>query len=1058
MQDSKLVFGLDLGINNVGWCALRRSPSEVEILAAGTYVFDSPLADENKPQEGLKSRQRGSFRRARRTARRRRQRKMGLYRLLAEHGFLPRNMKERVALFCKNKNEAGQEVNPYALRAAALERPLTPYELGRAICHLNQKRGFISPRDIMFGKATRLDDSNDLDADEEARGMKLEIQQTEEAAKDFPTIGAFLNDRLQKNEPVRKKKLRKATPAEQKQEDLRRYIRADRHMIEAEFWKIMEAQQQHHPLLTHEIQHQLHDLIFNQRILAADAKTRGCCNFYKKELRMPRASLTAQKFTIAQEVAHLEVAIAPGEPIRKLHAKERKALVEALMNHDELKWSEIKTLLNLTSHAQFNIEPEMIGKKRVKNSKSTKDALRGSQTVSRIKRVIGDKWEQLGEQAQRDIVSELISIRDWVHEAKHRTQPAAVRRRELFLNKAYGPNKVTFSEKEANELATVPLPEGYLSVSLKAAKKLLPHLLDDKTYDQAMSAIGFDHANPDGPRVVLDRLPYPTENDISHAIVRTSVRGAVRILNCLHQEYGKPDHINIELPRDLAKNAEQREEDSKRQLDNERERTAIMKELMDEGLSPKNSNIKKVRLWGELGGAALPYEPDIVISDIRSLINGDYEIDHIVPRGHGLDTTMANLTLCTREFNTQWKANKTPYEAMAHRAPERWKQIEAHVRSIKQMPLHKRNRILSKTRPEEFTERHLNAIGYISKEVLKLAQQMVKNVTDVVVMPGKATSLLRKFWELENIVPLHPEEQAVVDEWKAFQDAWDEGENDLTMPAKSLAGKNRSNFKHHALDAIVVALSNRSSLQAVSGYYQQIDSLDPKMIDKSNRKLAKAKAMPDPNLRQKVCEAIDEAVVVHRPQRRPKGELHKQMPVEDVVQQLPNGAPWGTAVVGKYLVKYDHDGKPAQAYPLGNNHHVVIWERTEPNKKGEFERAAEVVPTIDAMRRLAKKEPVIRKHRPEPGWKFVMALCKGDMVEMADGTVAVVSKFSAKEKVGDAVVLTWHSYVAQQHGKVNTDNPYVVAHIQTARRLREISKRIVMNPLGEVVYREGLNE
>ena len=1061
-MDEKLVVGLDLGINNVGWAVVRRSPDGVEILEAGTFVFDSPLYDVNKPGDGLKSKKRGEYRRARRTGRRRRQRKKGLYALLRDAGFLPRSMNERVELFCRNKDaKTGQAIHPYALRAAALVRQLTPYELGRVLCHLNQKRGFLSPRDLMLWGIARTDDSNE-EEDKNEPGLKGEIQRTAEEMKDFPTIGAYLNHRLEQNLPVRKKKLKaqgkgEVKPSAQKAEDERRFVRADRHMIEAEFWKIMEAQSKDpswHPGLTANFQEQLYEHIFQQRPLSADKSTRGKCTFFKYELRIPRAGLTAQKFTIAKEVSDLSVSEHPGAEWRKLLPEERVALVHELMNEPDLTWTEVKNVLGIPLTARFNIEPE--GKKKSQAGK--KEKLRGSQTVERIKKVIGEKWDALGDQAQRDLVGEIVSIRDWYQDAKSnkRKKPAALRRRELFQSKQYGPDKITFTEKEANELATLPLPEGYLSLSLKAIKKIMPHMLKDKGESEAWEALGLNHAEPAGAQGALDRLPYPADKEIGHAVVRTTVRSAVRVLNALHRKYGKPDRIHIELPRDLAASTKQREETEQKIHENEKVRAGITKELVKLGYKPNGLNIRKVQLWRELGGAGLAYEPDIVIPDLISLMTGDYEIDHIVPRSHSLDSAMANLTLCTREFNTQVKGNKTIWEALGQTDPARWATIQAHVRSLKTMPLHKRNRILAKERPEGFTGRHLAATGYISREVLALAQRMVVNKHDVIVAPGRATAEVRNFWGLDDIVPLHPEEQAIVDAWREFMERAEAGKaTEEDVKNAKAPGKTRSNFKHHALDAICVALADRKSLQALTTYYQLVESHSEALRDKAHRKLEKAQTLPDPNLRDKVRAAIEAASMVHRPRRKPTGELHKMGPDENVVQNLPNGEPWGTEVVGKHLVRYDQNGKAAQAYPLGNNHHVVIYERLTPNAKGEFERCADVVPTIEAFRRRNLGEPVIRKTDAKPGWRYVMALVKGDMVEMVDGTIGVVSKFSstAKECVVDMSI--WHPFVARQpKNKAGTD-PYLVERIQSAKALTRIKSRIVMNPLGEIVYREG---
>ena len=1059
---AQLVFGLDLGINNVGWSAVAKQDGKVEILAVGTYVFDSPLADENKPSEGLKSKMRGMFRRARRTTRRRRQRKMELYRILAEHGFLPSAMKERVELFCKNKDEStGDEIHPYALRAKALNAPLSAYELGRAICHLNQKRGFISPRDVMAQGRFKTTKDFDEEANDEAKGLKGEIQQTAEAMKEFPTIGAFLFNRLKHGEPVRKKQIKGAKPAEQKAEDQRRFVRADRHMIDKEFWAIMKAQSPHHPLLTDAFQRRLHEIVFRQRILAADKSTRGKCTFFKDELRIPRASLTAQKFTISQDVAHLLVIPSPGQDAVPLAPEQRGKLVAALMQGDSLTWNHVKELLGLPPTAIFNMEPAKYKitvdgrEKTVTQRSGTKDKLRGSQTVDRIRALLGDKWNGLGTEAQRHLIGEIISIRDWVGD-RHK-EPAAVRRRNLFLSKEYGPQKVKFSEQEANELATIPLPEGYLSLSLKAIKKIMPKLLSTTmTYDKACQAVGIDHANPEGELPTLDRLPFPTEQDISHPIVLASVRGAVRILNSLHSKFGKPDAIHIELPRDLAMGAKQREEVEKRQNENRRDRERITKELVASRYRPTTLNIRKVQLWEELGGSALPYEPDVIIPNLAALMSEDYEIDHIIPRGYSFDNSMSNLTLCTREFNTQVKGNKTLYEALGH--TQEWPRIQAHVKAIRNMPLHKRNRILAKERPEDFAGRHLAATGYISKEVLRLAQRMVDKKEQVTVAPGRATSDLRKFWQLDDLIPLHPDEKAAVDAWKGFLDEVEAGTMSLDNVPKPPANKNRSNFKHHALDATVVALTDRGTLKAVTDYHQLEDTNSPLLAEKASRKLQRMHALPDPDLREKVRAALEHAAIVHRPRRTPRGELHKQMPEIDATKGMPKGQPWDSAIVGKYMVKFDHDGNPAQAYPLGNNHHVVIWERTTPNAKGAYERIAEVVPTIEAVRRRDKREPVIRKNPTEMGWKFVMALCKGDMVEMANGTVGVVSKFSGKATAGDAEIAVWMPYAAQQLGGFNAANPYVIARIQTKARLSELRSRIVENAYGEIVYREGHEE
>src|SRR5690606_41494064 len=66
---------------------------------------------------------------------------------------------------------------PYVLRAAALDHPLEPHELGRALYHLAQRRGFQSNRrsprrDDEIGRASCREREYGTGGDEEIRQVK----------------------------------------------------------------------------------------------------------------------------------------------------------------------------------------------------------------------------------------------------------------------------------------------------------------------------------------------------------------------------------------------------------------------------------------------------------------------------------------------------------------------------------------------------------------------------------------------------------------------------------------------------------------------------------------------------------------------------------------------------------------------------------------------------------------------------------------------------------------------------------------------------------------------
>jgi CRISPR-associated endonuclease Csn1 len=363
---------------------------------------------------------------------------MQLYRLLAEHGFLPSRYPERVQLLCAQSE-------PYALRAKGLKEKLEPWEFGRILCHINQRRGFLSPRDLMLFGTAKLNDELDLKEDpaeakenDETGKIKSEIRRTRNSMEGFETIGAFLHHRLQNNLPVRKRKIQKGAKMV---DDESRFVRSDRHMIQEEFDLLWNRQAPFHPLLTQHLKEQVEEIMFRQQIMTIRMSTRGKCLFYPKELRMPRAGLTAQKFTIAQEVASLKLFTDGGANQRTLTPEERSALVETLMGQEELSWKQVKEKLNISQFDRFNIESDPSKKERVEKPKGapkgggTKEKLRGSQTVFRIKRIIGEKWERLGAQAQRDLVGEIVSIRDWYEDRMPGRPPAAQRRRVVLMSK-----------------------------------------------------------------------------------------------------------------------------------------------------------------------------------------------------------------------------------------------------------------------------------------------------------------------------------------------------------------------------------------------------------------------------------------------------------------------------------------------------------------------------------------------------------------------------------------------------------------------------------------------
>src|SRR6185437_11327463 len=129
-------LGIDVGSNSLGWFVvwLDGKGEPIGLGPGGVRIFP----DGRDPQSGTSN---AVDRRTARGARRRRdrylKRRTHLMAALIRHGLMPEDEAARKAL---------ETLDPYALRTKALDEALPAHHLGRALFHLNQRRGFLSNR------------------------------------------------------------------------------------------------------------------------------------------------------------------------------------------------------------------------------------------------------------------------------------------------------------------------------------------------------------------------------------------------------------------------------------------------------------------------------------------------------------------------------------------------------------------------------------------------------------------------------------------------------------------------------------------------------------------------------------------------------------------------------------------------------------------------------------------------------------------------------------------------------------------------------------------------
>ena len=124
MSSDEFVLGLDVGPNSIGWALV--DPSHEQIVDIGVRIFREGVDNFDTGKEVSRNEQRRVARGLRRQIRRRAERKYDLRNALVDAGLFPASAKQQETLL---------QVDPYGLRARALDQKLARYEIGRVFLH-----------------------------------------------------------------------------------------------------------------------------------------------------------------------------------------------------------------------------------------------------------------------------------------------------------------------------------------------------------------------------------------------------------------------------------------------------------------------------------------------------------------------------------------------------------------------------------------------------------------------------------------------------------------------------------------------------------------------------------------------------------------------------------------------------------------------------------------------------------------------------------------------------------------------------------------------------------
>ena len=1037
-------FSFDLGTNSIGWAVLELDPKTrpARLVDCGVRIFPDGRNPKDKQSLAVARREARAMRRRRDRYIKRRSELMD--RLVAT-GLMPDDRDAQKAL---------EGLDPYALRATGLDTLLPPHHLGRALFHLNQRRGFKSNR-----KTDRGDNS-------ETGITKIGMKKLHEAllAEGCRTLGELQHRHHQANQTPTMDINPQSVRAKLRGEGARAAydFYPSRDAVEDEFNKLWESQKRFHPdLLTDAARDTIHDAIFYQRKFKTPDV--GRCSFNTAEQRMPRAMPIAQHFRILQFVGDLRLIDA--DLVRHpLTPDQQSALYPALLTKGKLTFKSIRKTIGIGAEYAFSHESEK------------QSDFKGDETAARLAtpKYFGPKWRELSFADQSEIVGKLL------HEENEDTLIE-------YLQDRFG-----FDRDRCEAIADAPLPDGHTRLGKTALETLVEIMRDDHLpYDQACAKAGYDHAiSPDGE--ILDELPYYgialerhvafgdgiSENPekrfgkIANPTVHIALNQLRKVINALIARYGHPDQIVMEIARELKQSKSAREDISKEQKKNQDKNDQRRKKLQEANIAVNAENMLRMRLWDELdaeniAARACPFTGEQI--SMARLFSPEVEIEHILPFSRSLDNSPANKTLCLTWANRA-KGNRTPWEAFG-RDGERgfdWPDIAARAARL---PKNKSWRFGPDAmdrleRDGDFLARQLTDTQYLSRIAREYVTK-VCNPNQVWVTPGRLTAWLRRNWGLNGILPT------------------------------GNATKNRDDHRHHAIDAIVVGLTDRGILNRVSrsAALAEAEDLDRSIADMPN---------PFDGFRENIRHKLEQIVVSHKPDAgfvpgQPKGDatpgaLHndtaygiiktdakgmsevvtrkdvmsftKTKEIEtirdkttrqsllDAVAGAPTGAAFKDAVrnwsnqTGTKRVRvtanmsvipiHDRTGTAYKGYKGDGNLCAEIYERPD-GKWGD-----EIISRFDAV------QPgfIPQWQRDFPTARRVMRLFRDDMIMLEVNGVMTVCKIISLSP--GMITLTSHYEANTDSRNRDKDDPFKYTYCSGSALKKRKVQKLIVDPLGKI--------
>ena len=925
MEQSKhrRVLGIDTGTNSLGWAIVNYDESGYcTLVEHGVDIFQEGVKEE-KGIESSKAAERTVHKHQRVQYYRRKLRKIQLLKVLTDNGMCPPLTPDGLRQWRLKKIYPHDErfmrwqrtddnisANPYYFRHLCLTEKLDfgneqhRFIIGRALYHINQRRGFLSNR-------------KEQTDDDETGTVKKAIGALSDAMKeaDCQYLGEYFYQCYQTHTKIRNQ-----------------YTARLEHYL-TEFKAICAKQE-----LPEELCKALEKAIFTQRPLKSQKLTVGHCVFEKNKSRCPTSRPEFEEYRMLQLINNIQV------EGKQINAEARLAAQECFYVKDKsIKFDKIARRLRKIEqykYAEFDYDDEF--------------PIASCPVTHQLRVVFGSDWRKGICEAYKLKKDKNQMVDDVWHALFSSTDSEHL---EQFARK-----HLSLDEDKINAFAKIHVPQDYARLSLKAINKILPFLRKGFIYSYAVFLANLEAVLPEKMRnaderesieagvvncieqfpIILDNwenlkdkkgttrpsiydaiqkyliethgaspenvkklyhpsmveaypeahgefLGSPRNNSVRNPMAMRSLFQLRKLVNRLIKEkkIDKDTVINIEFARELNDaNKRKAIHDINREKEKERAAAGIAireayKKETGRDIEPTDKEILRYQLWEEQGHLCLYTGREINITQVVGG-NTEFDIEHTIPRSRGGDSTKMNLTLCESRYNREVKKTKLPTELdnsydILQRI-ESWrekceaieKQInknkqasrgistkEKHDKNIQQRRKLEYLRDYWKSKYEHFiveqkdldkgfTRRQGTDISVISRYArLYLKSYFPK----VYIVKGIATAQLRKIWGL--------------------QDEYEQ--------------KSRDNHVHHCIDAIVIACIGADQYNQLASYYHREE--EHKWYNHAKPHFPK----PWPTFTEDVKTVEDEILISHyTPDNMPK-KARRRILVKGGKKQLNTG-------------------------------------------------------------------------------------------------------------------------------------------------------------------------